>query len=491
MIKPGDTVYINGKPYVLGEKIGGGIQGNVFNVVDYPKHVIKVINESSLSRDEILSIRKRLEWLKNDIGNTDLKQKLSLPKGLLDHNLGYVMVKADNHDNLNHYFSIKTDDINDWIINNYKLRKRYQIIVSIFQALREIHLSGLIFTDLSPSNILVHKDKNQMVFIDTDNLRNRKDKYISVLGTPGYMAPEIYHSVDQSLISKSGINSSIFSKSGAISIDSDIFSAAIIAFQLITLQHPFIGDEIENGPADFEDKAMMCETDFIFKENTANTSTVHLTPYYNLLTTEHVRELFSRTFVNGKTSPKDRPTDHEFLEGFQKALDLIVSCPHCGFENIENMHVPYNCSFCNQIIQPHPTLSVLLDFKEQNIATLINGIAQMNILDKSEYTNQDYKKEISRIVLENDKVKSLYLRHFEENVNRSQVFAQVKVINNEEVEFNVSREHFKHPQLINKKNNTRIPLDKGKRFLINDYDILLDSKLSSASNFNIIVSFIK
>ena len=46
------------------------------------------------------------------------------------------------------------------------LKKRYQIIVNLFDALRKIHLAGLIFTDLSPNNIMVHKKQNQIVFID-------------------------------------------------------------------------------------------------------------------------------------------------------------------------------------------------------------------------------------------------------------------------------------------------------------------------------------
>ena len=490
MRKKGDIVYINKKPYTLGDMIGGGVQGYVFNIENLPKYVIKIFNTNSMSDNDIKHLRHRLEWLKTSLSNTELKHKLALPKGLLDDDLGYVMAKADHHDSVNSYIDMGESDPKEWLLTQYKLKRRYQIIVSLFQSLREVHLNGLIFTDLSPSNVLVHKKENQIVFIDTDNLRNKKEKYLSVLGTPGYMAPEIYRVVDESFMKRAKISPSIISGSGAISVDTDIFSAAVIAFELLTLQHPFIGDSIEEGTAENEEAALRCETDFIHKFGTQNISTRQLSPYYEKLTTMNIRTLFERTFINGKNMPKERPTDLDFLESFHRGLDLIVPCPHCGFENIEFEHAPYECVFCTKLIDPHPTLVIEVEYKETSKETLINKITNSEVFEEIKVLNSNIRHEISRIVLENDKVKSLFLRHFEENENRSETYAQVKVVDGREAKFSVNSKHFKDPQLIHKINKRRIPLDTDKGFPMYEYDIIIESKTSNVSDFRIVASFL-
>ena len=50
MLKSGDKVLINGKEYTLGAKLGGGLEGNIFDVEELPTHVIKIINEDKLTQ---------------------------------------------------------------------------------------------------------------------------------------------------------------------------------------------------------------------------------------------------------------------------------------------------------------------------------------------------------------------------------------------------------------------------------------------------------
>ena len=50
MVNEGDKVLINGKTYVLGNRLGGGLEGSIFNVEGFPKHVIKIINDDKMTK---------------------------------------------------------------------------------------------------------------------------------------------------------------------------------------------------------------------------------------------------------------------------------------------------------------------------------------------------------------------------------------------------------------------------------------------------------
>ena len=78
-----------------------------------------------------------LKWL-YELGKRedkkDIKQYMTVPKGLLDDELGYVMVKAGEHDSLSKYITVPEieGEFDVWYRERYTLKKRYQIIVNLF-----------------------------------------------------------------------------------------------------------------------------------------------------------------------------------------------------------------------------------------------------------------------------------------------------------------------------------------------------------------------
>ena len=428
---------------------------------------------------------------------------MTVPKALLDDYLGYIMIKASEHDSLKKYITVPDDtaEFDEWYVKEYTFKKRYQIIANLFSALREIHLSGLIFTDLSPNNIMVHSKQNQIVFIDTDNTRRRSDMYEGVLGTPGYMAPEVYRKPDTKLARAYNIDPNLLSRCGRLSTETDIFSAAVIAFQLLTLQHPFIGDGIEEGTPEEEEAALEIKTDFIFKTGTTNTSSYGLTSKYEEITTKEIRALFERTFVDGKDNPVLRPTAEEFLEAFQNALDLIVSCPHCGFSRLYNVNQQNSCINCGADFD-HKALIVIYNvFKNMTRADAINSIGNCPQYDISMDDLKDIDGqlppnhfEISRIVLEpgEDKAKYLYLRHFEKTTDRSVKYARVTLSDSlNSIKVEVMNNAFESPFLIERKTKTMVPLNNGKEFPIDRYGIIFETKKQGKGNLQIFCKFVK
>ena len=502
-ITTGKKVLINGKEYTLGKRLGGGLEGSIYDVEDLPDYVIKIINDDKMTQSQRSEVYNHLKWLK-DLGsrNKEIKQHMTVPKALLDDYLGYIMLKASEHDSLKNYINVpNTAEFDEWYLREYTFKKRYQIIVNLFRALREIHLAGLIFTDLSPNNIMVHRKQNQIVFIDTDNTRRRSDMYNGVLGTPGYMAPEVYRKPDIRLAQAYGIDPNLFSKCGCLSPETDIFSAAVIAFQLLTLQHPFIGDEIEEGTPEEEEAALEIKTDYIFKAGTTNTSSFGLTTKFEEITTKEIRALFERTFVDGKDNPALRPTAEEFLEAFQNALDLIVTCPHCGFPRLYNAGRQNSCINCEAEYDHKAMIVIYNVFRNMTRADAINSIGNCPQYDISMDDLKDIDGklppnhfEISRIVLEpgSDNAKFLYLRHFEKTTGRDEKCARVTLAESlNSIKVEVKNNAFESPFLIERKTKTMVPLNNGKEFPIDRYGIIFETKKQGKGYLQFFCKFVK
>lgn len=505
MLVEGNKILINGKEYTLGAKLGGGKEGSVFDLVEKKGAVVKIINDSTMSKIQRNELYAHLKWLYNlgrQADKKELRQYMALPLGLLDDELGYAMLKAGEHDPLNKYITVPEIDgeFDTWYREKYTLKKRYQIIVNLFDALRKIHLSGLIFTDLSPNNIMVHQKQNQIVFIDTDNTRKRTDSYLSVLGTPGYMAPEVYRKPDIKLAKEHSIDPKLLANSGRITTESDIFSAAVIAFQLLALWHPFIGDEIEEGTPEDEERALEIKTDYIFKSGTSNTCSYALTQKFEELTTPEIRRLFERTFVDGKDQPALRPTAEEFLEAFQNAFDMIVECPFCGFSRIYAPGETNLCVNCDNEFQEQTMLVIYNVFSNIGRDEVINNIGeypQYDVALENLLTDGNAPAnhvETCRIILEanENKSKYLYLRHFESNTERSEPYAKITLDSTSRmVRLEVSKAVFPEAYLIEKGTRKRTALNQGKEFTADRHGIIFDARKHGKGHLQIFGKFVR
>ena len=509
-MREGNKVSIGHKEYTLGSMIGEGKEGSIFNIVERPEFVVKIINEKALDSSQRIDVYNHLNWLYNQLGRRKEKQPVReyfvVPLGLLDDQLGYVMRKLDNHELLSSYLRLPEDmnTFDDWYCKKYTLKKRYQIIKNIFDALRRIHIEGLIFTDLSPNNIMVHKEQNQIAFIDTDNTRRRTDSYLGVLGTPGYMAPEIYRKPECSLIKNNNIDPKILSDCGRITVDSDIFSAAVIAFELLTLCHPFIGDEIDDGEAEAEERALRIETDYIFKSGTSNFSTRNLAPYFEEVTTPEIRELFKKTFVDGKNHPSQRPTAEEFYEAFQNGLDLIVECQksECGFSRIYIPGKENICLGCNNLFEKQ-TLFVIYS-KFQKRSDVINGIGNHPQYDVEEQNlwlgvgtdsrAPDAHFEMRKILLKPGKENFLYARHFECTEQRDQKAVIIKYDKDSgRGQIFANKKIFAEPYLIDKSTRQeKIYINDGKEnFSLDKYGVVFGTVKHHNGYIKIFGKFVK
>ncbi len=102
-----------------------------------------------------------------------------------------------------------------------------ELLVQILKALNVAHVNNIVHRDIKPENILVNSELQLKIadfglaFVSTENAVTQNS---SILGTPGYMAPEQIR--------------------GEKATSADLFSAGIVAFEMFTGKNPFWGNSV-------------------------------------------------------------------------------------------------------------------------------------------------------------------------------------------------------------------------------------------------------
>lgn len=105
-------------------------------------------------------------------------------------------------------------------------------IKSLLEALQSIHKKNIVHRDLKPENLMFQddSDKSPMILIDFGCAKVVEDDkvYKDLVGTPYYLAPE----------SAAGHK---YTRTGAVLKSSDVWSAGVIAYVMVTGRPPFNG----------------------------------------------------------------------------------------------------------------------------------------------------------------------------------------------------------------------------------------------------------
>ena len=316
------------------------------NVVDSYRNsyeILSQIGKGSQGSTYLLSGGKYIAKLFNNVTNpTELKAKVNFLKRLdLDRDcfampleeitqpkIGYISEFASGMVPLTQLkWANQTDNLQEWFVESGGLLKRLQVLTLLAERLRTLHSKGLIYCDLSPNNVFISSEqKSSHVFlIDMDNLRY-KTSIIHNIYTPFYAAPELVkgHSAN--------------------SMESDCFSFAVIAYEILTFNHPLIGDYVTDGEPELEEQALAGKLPWVdHSTDNMNTRTSGIPSKFFI--TENMMSLFKRTFEEGLNDPMKRPTISEWCDALSKALNEIVKCPSC------NIHYPLtnsgHCPFCD------------------------------------------------------------------------------------------------------------------------------------------------
>ncbi len=264
--------------------------------------------------------------VKNELGGEAIPQWLA---GVKDKNTAF---------NLLHY------------AKSGSTKHRLLVLAKSAAILARLHAAGLVYGDISPNNCFMGDGGSQEVWlIDADNLRFERVQGGNSIYTPRYGAPEIVQGIDQSRPR------------------TDCWAFAVMAFETLSLVHPFIGqkvldsDEDEDGwdaepeaqgvPAGLDEQAYAGYMPYIDDQNDDSNRALSGLPRRLVLTPQLAR-LFQETFGAGRTQPWRRPSMAFWALELTRAHDQSVACHGCAMSYLKD-HT--SCPYCDT---PRPTVAI-------------------------------------------------------------------------------------------------------------------------------------
>ena len=328
---PGQNVTdLEGRRYTLARLVGQGGQGAVFEVREGGGRLaVKLLRSANETERERL--HRRIQAVKRlDLQGLPIAAPVAV---LRPPHAGYFMQLASGMSSLRVMMNPPLDgrSISQWYVATGGLRARLRLLGTIVETFGQLHGRGLIYGDPSPGNILYtfNKDEIRAFLIDADNLHIESDAAARGVFTPGYGAPEL-----------------IRGDSGPNTL-TDTYALAVIAFEMLTLAHPFVGDMVHDGEPELEEAAFRGDLPWI----------EHSTDLHNrctrgidrkLVLSPVLMEVFKLAFEDGILDKLARPGIGQWAGLFSQAADMTIVCQRCGasYYGLKSATCPW-CSYAS------------------------------------------------------------------------------------------------------------------------------------------------
>lgn len=332
-----------GNEYIIGKKLGAGGVAKVFHaqkVGDKKEYVFKEYVPKPETYKLHATIKKNLiRLIQNPIlDSSGNKLPHFVPPldiiVLKSGGFGYIMDKVDT----SAYKSIeKILNHHDSYPDAQRLCKFCKDFATFFQA---IHLKGWCYKDINEGNIYINPDNGDFWVIDCDNISIEKDQ--TILGTAGYMAPEVYMTQKPDRYS-------------------DYFSIAAFFFRLFVGSYPMDGPAAEQYMIQ-HDLSVDGAAPYIYGTNalfafhptdkrnavyaaTSNKNYQIQTRKWNALPVQ-IKKCMIKTFVTALPFNRcqQRTKDHEWVQCFDELeKNHLVQCKKCKKYNFDNRKTCYCC----------------------------------------------------------------------------------------------------------------------------------------------------
>lgn len=317
--------------YLLTSKLGQGGQGSVWRT-DQAQVLIKQLTaQGSEQRQRAI---EHLSWLmRQELDGLHIAKPLALLKA---PGAGYVMELMEGLTALTGLLEQVADEGVEGFLHTGGLARRLALLKQLATTLALLHARGMMFGDLSPDNIYVSSkvEHAELWLIDCDNISFEASP-CRALYTPDYGAPELV------------------AGRADFSTRTDVWSFAVLAFQLLTGNHPFKGDLVNDGEPDLEEQALAGALPWIGHANDTRNASSHGMPL-SMSATGKLALLFSRCFEAGLTDPLARPSMAEWLEALVEASERSIHCTACTSTYLLNP--TKTCPFCDHVLEPEHVL---------------------------------------------------------------------------------------------------------------------------------------
>ncbi|PDV97460.1 protein kinase domain-containing protein [Candidatus Chloroploca asiatica] len=210
--------------------------------------------------------------------------------------------------------------------------------IKVARLVKRLHQFGLCHSDLSENNIFLNPVNGQVTLLDCDGLVVPDQLPPVVIGTRGYMAPEIV------------------TGAAAPSIDADLHALAVVIYRLLFIIDPFRGPKKHHNDPAIDDELMYGQKALFIEHPTDHSNRPASNFPSTRLLGEGVHKLFQRTFVEHLKNPSRRPRAAEWERALIQMYDRIVPCanPTCVFKSFALLEQSPCCPWCKTPMR-HPS----------------------------------------------------------------------------------------------------------------------------------------
>lgn len=277
----GETIVLDSSPFAKGG------EGSIYRVTTpkYNEYCVKLFHQGKIdSRLEKLKymVNHKPETTINDLYRICWPSYLVLREGVY---CGFMMPLS--FANSYQLYDIYLDDENSIYDRRKKegMTNRYKVLYNIANALRNIHAKEYVLVDFKPQNILI-SSSGQISLIDLDSLQISSAKnviYPATALTIDYAYPK-----ELSKFNKQQISSFW-----------DVYSFAIVAYQILLGIHPFTASTNKKNSTGNDivgREELMCNNLFPFGSRQKDIFAIPPPQYYFYKLPSSIRDLFIRTF---------------------------------------------------------------------------------------------------------------------------------------------------------------------------------------------------
>ena len=327
-----------GGEYMLGERLSKGGQGTIVRIKGNVRQIVKLANTKANEPATLAWVRQleRIRYLPVQ----DMGLPVVMPLAYISKpRPGYVMELMEGLVPLESIMTEFDQAMREGrelqgFVQSGGLGRRLALLARLARVLASLHGLGIAHGDLSPSNVFVSSTHShaQVWLIDVDNLCYAvRDSSLQIY-TPDYGAPELLRG------------------DLGVSTYTDIWSFAVIAFQLLTHLHPIKSGLLIDGDAELEADALKGVYPWIdHPDDDRNRAESGMDRA--LVCTPQLQRLFDQCFRHGLNEPTERPLMAEWAEAFEAAAAMQVRCDHgercCG--GTFYWSSARKCPFCGQV----------------------------------------------------------------------------------------------------------------------------------------------
>lgn len=296
--------------------------------VDRARVILRLINDLNPTRDDPYW-KDYFTWPEKLVVSPAVGYRMRLA-GKMKTMVNYLMPKTFN--------SLPPQD-KGWFLG------RVAAAIKIANVAQRMSAHGICYPDFSFNNVMLDAFDGRMTLIDCDSITVPGTVPAEVLGTPVFLAPELW-SAQQKIPT----------------VTSDRHSLATVLYYLLVGYHPLIGDKVYYpDDADKDDVARFGPQALYIEDPTDQSNRRSGQLFFASMLGTEVEELFRQAFVKGLHHPVDRPQPQQWLPALVHAFDRIIPCetpaPRCWWHSFVALpQTNFTCPCCRARLTEPRTL---------------------------------------------------------------------------------------------------------------------------------------